>query len=87
MRISFDLDDTLICYVEPAMLRYEGDPAYARHSAVRYGRACALLAGAVRDDAVATGSYRLFIPGIASDPFGAKHAATRAGFWLLQAIA
>jgi isopenicillin-N N-acyltransferase-like protein len=33
-------------YVEPAMLRYEGDPAYARRSAVRYGRACALLAGA-----------------------------------------
>jgi hypothetical protein len=34
-------------YVEPAMLRYEGDPAYARHSATRYERACALLAGAV----------------------------------------
>jgi isopenicillin-N N-acyltransferase-like protein len=33
-------------YVEPAMLRYEGDPAYARRSAVRYGRACALLAAA-----------------------------------------
>ena len=33
-------------YVEPAMLRYEGDPAYARRSAVRYERACALLAGA-----------------------------------------
>jgi hypothetical protein len=33
-------------YVEPAMLRYEGDPAYARRSAVRYARACALLAGA-----------------------------------------
>jgi isopenicillin-N N-acyltransferase-like protein len=32
-------------YVEPAMLRYEGDPAYARRSAVRYERACALLAG------------------------------------------
>lgn len=34
-------------YVEPAMLRYEGDPAYARHSAVRHDRACALLAAAV----------------------------------------
>jgi len=33
-------------YVEPAMLGYEGDPAYAAHSAVRYERACALLAGA-----------------------------------------
>jgi isopenicillin-N N-acyltransferase-like protein len=33
-------------YVEPAMLRYEGDPAYARRSAVRYERACALLAAA-----------------------------------------
>ena len=33
-------------YVEPAMLRYEGDAAYARRSATRYGRACALLAGA-----------------------------------------
>jgi isopenicillin-N N-acyltransferase-like protein len=33
-------------YVEPAMLRYEGDPAYARCSAVRYERARALLAGA-----------------------------------------
>jgi isopenicillin-N N-acyltransferase-like protein len=33
-------------YVEPAMLGYEGDPAYARRSAVRYDRACALLAGA-----------------------------------------
>jgi hypothetical protein len=33
-------------YVEPAMLRYEGDPAYARRSATRHGRACALLAGA-----------------------------------------
>lgn len=33
-------------YVEPAMRRYEGDPAYARHSAVRYARACALLADA-----------------------------------------
>jgi isopenicillin-N N-acyltransferase-like protein len=33
-------------YVEPAMLHYEGDPAYARRSAVRYDRACALLAGA-----------------------------------------
>jgi hypothetical protein len=32
-------------YVEPAMLRYEGDPAYARRSAVRYERACALLRG------------------------------------------
>jgi isopenicillin-N N-acyltransferase like protein len=34
-------------YVEPAMLRHEGDPAYARHSAVRYERGCALLAAAV----------------------------------------
>ncbi len=33
-------------YVEPAMLRYEGDPAYARRSAIRHGRACALLGGA-----------------------------------------
>jgi isopenicillin-N N-acyltransferase-like protein len=33
-------------YVEPAMLRYEGDPAYARRSAARYERACALLAAA-----------------------------------------
>jgi hypothetical protein len=33
-------------YVEPAMLRYEGDPAYARRSQARYDRACALLAGA-----------------------------------------
>ena len=33
-------------YVEPAMLRYEGDPAYARRSAIRYQRGCALLAGA-----------------------------------------
>jgi isopenicillin-N N-acyltransferase-like protein len=33
-------------YVEPAMLRYEGDPAYATRSAVRYERACALLAAA-----------------------------------------
>ncbi len=33
-------------YVEAAMLRYEGDPAYARRSAARYGRACALLAAA-----------------------------------------
>jgi isopenicillin-N N-acyltransferase-like protein len=33
-------------YVEPAMLRYEGDPVYARRSAVRYERACAMLAGA-----------------------------------------
>jgi isopenicillin-N N-acyltransferase-like protein len=33
-------------YVEPDMLRYEGDPAYARRSAVRYERACSLLAGA-----------------------------------------
>ena len=33
-------------YVEPAMLRFEGDPAYARRSAVRYDRACALLAAA-----------------------------------------
>ena len=33
-------------YLEPAMLRYEGDPAYARHSAIRYERGCALLAGA-----------------------------------------
>ena len=33
-------------YVEPAMLRYEGDPAYARRSAVRHERACALLAAA-----------------------------------------
>ena len=30
-------------YVCPAMLGYEGDPAYARASAVRYGRARALL--------------------------------------------
>ena len=34
-------------YVEPAMLRYEGDPANARRSTTRYGRACALLAAAV----------------------------------------
>jgi hypothetical protein len=33
-------------YVEPAMLRYEGDPAYAARSATRYGRACVLLASA-----------------------------------------
>jgi hypothetical protein len=33
-------------YVEPAMLRYEGDPAYAMRSAVRHERACALLAAA-----------------------------------------
>lgn len=33
-------------YVEPAMLRYEGDAAYARRSAIRYERGCALLAGA-----------------------------------------
>lgn len=33
-------------YVEPAMLRYEGDPACARRSAVRFRRACALLADA-----------------------------------------
>ena len=33
-------------YVEPAMLGYEGDPAYARRSAARYERACALLSGA-----------------------------------------
>jgi isopenicillin-N N-acyltransferase-like protein len=33
-------------YVEPAMLRFEGDPVYARRSAVRYQRGCALLAGA-----------------------------------------
>jgi len=33
-------------YVEPAMLRYEGDPAYARRSAIRYERGCALLAAA-----------------------------------------
>jgi isopenicillin-N N-acyltransferase-like protein len=33
-------------YVEPAMLHYEADPAYARRSAVRYSRACALLARA-----------------------------------------
>ena len=33
-------------YVEPAMVLYEGDPAYARRSAARYERACALLAGA-----------------------------------------
>jgi isopenicillin-N N-acyltransferase-like protein len=33
-------------YVEPAMLRFEGDAAYARRSAVRYDRACALLAAA-----------------------------------------
>jgi isopenicillin-N N-acyltransferase like protein len=33
-------------YVEPAMLRYEGDPGYAGRSAVRYRRACALLAAA-----------------------------------------
>lgn len=30
-------------YVEPEMLRYEGDPAYAVRSGVRYQRACALL--------------------------------------------
>lgn len=33
-------------YVEPEMLCYEGDPEYARRSAVRYGRACALLSAA-----------------------------------------
>ena len=33
-------------YVEPAMLRYEGDAAYAQRSAIRYERGCALLAGA-----------------------------------------
>ena len=33
-------------YVEPEMVRYEGDPEYARRSAVRYGRAGALLAAA-----------------------------------------
>jgi isopenicillin-N N-acyltransferase-like protein len=33
-------------YVEPAMVRYEGDPAYALRSAARYERACALLAAA-----------------------------------------
>ena len=33
-------------YVEPAMLGYEGDPAYAARSAARYQRACALLAAA-----------------------------------------
>jgi len=33
-------------YVEPAMLRFEGDPVYARRSAVRYERGCALLASA-----------------------------------------
>jgi isopenicillin-N N-acyltransferase-like protein len=34
-------------YVEPTMLRYEGDPAYARRSATRYDRACALLGAAM----------------------------------------
>ncbi len=33
-------------YVEPAMLRYEGDSDYARRSAVRYQRGCRLLAAA-----------------------------------------
>ena len=33
-------------YVEPRMVRYEGDPAYAARSGVRYQRACALLAAA-----------------------------------------
>lgn len=33
-------------YVEPSMLRYEADPAYALRSGVRYERACALLAAA-----------------------------------------
>jgi len=46
---AFGFGDTLAHtnhYVEPAMLRYEGDAAYAHRSAVRYERACALLAGA-----------------------------------------
>jgi isopenicillin-N N-acyltransferase-like protein len=34
-------------YVEPEMLRYENDPAYAGRSSVRYRRACGLLASAV----------------------------------------
>lgn len=33
-------------YVRPSMLAYEGDPRYAQASAVRYGRARALLDGA-----------------------------------------
>ncbi len=34
-------------YIEPSMLAFEGDPAYAVHSAARFRRGCALLAGAV----------------------------------------
>jgi hypothetical protein len=34
-------------YVRPSMLAYEGDPVYARASAVRLGRACALLDAAM----------------------------------------
>ncbi len=42
-------------YVEPAMLVFEGDPAYAVHSAARFRRGCALLAGAVAATARSAG--------------------------------
>ena len=42
-------------YVEPAMVAFEGDPAYAVHSAARFRRGCALLAGAVEATASSGG--------------------------------
>ena len=62
-------------YVEPAMLRFEGDPEYAGRSGVRYRRACALLAAVVAGEvaAVTPGLLRAWL----SDHDGAPDSICR----------
>jgi isopenicillin-N N-acyltransferase-like protein len=88
-------------YVEPAMLRYEGDVAYARRSAIRYGRACALLAGAAAapPGTVTPGVLRTWLadhegvpdsicrhPGPASEPAARGEGQVKTVFWVIADV-
>jgi hypothetical protein len=62
-------------YVCPRMLRYEGDPAYAERSAVRYRRAGELLAAATADGpgTVTPDRLRTILADHATDPSICRH--------------
>ena len=87
-------------YVEPAMLRYEGDVAYARHSAVRYERGRALLAGAAAGPGTVTPALlRSWLsdhdgapdsicrhPGPASEPAARGEGQVKTVFWAIADV-
>lgn len=67
-------------YLEPAMLRYEGDAAYARHSAIRYERGCALLAAAADPGTVTPALLRVWLSDHDGTPDSiCRHPATPVG--------